>query len=306
MKNLLLLLLSFVSLTIYSQATCSGALNITTNGVYVTGAIDGTYPTGTSICFTSASSSPNAKWYAFTPTANGVLTVSSAITANQSGDTGTDSRLSIYTGTCAALTCVAGNDDVDENLPDYRSKVENFVVTSGTTYYIVWDDRWQNTSFSFELTFVAQTCFVPTGYTFITAPTTTTAGIGWTAPTSGSAPVGYQFEYGLEGFTQGTGTTLTPTTTSVSLTSLAPSSVYSFYVRTNCGTGSYSLWSGPITFNTIFEPVTPPYNTGFEKSNLDYIGWFAPTATSGNDFFTNSINARNAICTNAKTCFRFY
>ena len=295
MKKLLLLLLSFVSITIYSQGTCATALDITANGVFVTGAIDGTYPTGTGLCFASGSASPNAKWYKFTPTANGVMSVTSAIAANPGGTsaTATDSRLGIYTGTCAALTCVAVNDDVSDT--DYRSAVSNFVVTSGTTYYIVWDDRWQNTSFSFEFTFVAQSCFVPTGFTFTVAPTTTTAGIGWTAPASGSTPTGYEFEYGLQGFTQGTGTTLTPTTNSVSLTSLTPSSVYSFYIRTNCGAGTFSVWSGPISFNTVFTAVAPPYNTGFEQTELDYIGWFAPTTTAGNDFYPNNGGAGSAL-----------
>ncbi len=287
MKKLLLLTLLVSTFNSFAQATCETAINITANGDFVTGAIDGTYPSGTGLCWTSASSTPNAKWYKFTPTANGVLTVTSAIAANPGGTTGVDSRLSIMTGACGGpYTCVAGNDDVADD--DYRSAVNNLVVTSGTTYLIVWDDRWLNTSFTFNLTFVPQSCFIPTAFTFTAAPTTTTAGIGWTAPTSGSAPVGYQFEYGVQGFTQGTGTTLNPTTNSVSLTSLLPSTVYEFYVRTDCGTGTYSVWAGPISFATVFEPVTPPYNTGFENGNVEYIGWTAPTATAGNDWYSNN------------------
>jgi hypothetical protein len=129
------------------------------------------------------------------------LSVSSEIAINPGGTTGIDSRLGIYTGTCSTLVCIAGNDDVSDT--DYRSAVTDLVVLSGTTYYIVWDDKWDNTSFSFNINFTAQSCFVPTLFTYTAAPTTTTAGIGWTAPTSGSAPTGYEFEYGIYGFTQG-------------------------------------------------------------------------------------------------------
>ena len=161
-------------------------------------------------------------------------------------------------------------------------------VTSGTTYYFVWDDRWSSTDRSFDFTFTGQTCFAPTGFTFTAPPTTTTAGIGWTAPTLGT-PAGYQFEYGVRGFLQGgpNGTLITNNTatpTNVSLASLSPSTVYEFYVRTFCGGADYSNWVGPITFNTVFLPTNVPYTTSFEDTLVDYIGWDnpAPAAGAGN------------------------
>jgi hypothetical protein len=282
-----LLLLFFIALTpnaINAQLTCANATTITTNGTLVCPAITGTYP-ATGSCWTTAGA--KAIWYKFVPTSGGLITVDAGISPNSASNT--DTRLSILTGTCTGLTCVGGNDDID-GTTDYRSRVTNFSVTAGTTYYIVWDNRYVSTSFSFQFTFTGATCFSPTGFTYTAAPTTTSAAIGWTAPTAGS-PSGYQFEYGLRGFTQGAGTFLNPTTTSASMTSLTPSSVYSFYVRTFCGGTDYSVWSGPINFNTVFQPATPPYSTNLEDTDLGFLGWASSVTGTGanatDDWFLN-------------------
>jgi hypothetical protein len=284
-KLLLLFIFAFISNAINAQLTCASPTTITGNGVKVCLTITGTYP-ATGSCWTTAGT--KAIWYKFTPTSNGLITVDAGISPNSASTT--DTRLSILTGTCSALTCVGGNDDINDPT-DFRSRVTDFVVTSGTTYYIVWDSRWSTTSFSFQFTFTAASCFSPTGFTYTASPTTTTAGIGWTAPTVGT-PSGYQFEYGLRGFTQGTGTVLNPSTTSASMTSLSPSSVYSFYVRTFCGGTDYSVWSGPITFNTVFQPVTPPYSTDLEDTDLGFLGWTSSVTGTGStatdDWFLNS------------------
>jgi hypothetical protein len=285
MKKLLLLILSLYAVDSIGQGatTCANATTITTNGNYTIGALTtGTAPTGAGLCFTTYSTTPNARWFKFTPTTNGVMTINSDIAGNPAN---ADTRLSVLTGACAApWTCIAANDDVDESAQNFRSKVTDVVVTSGTTYYIVWDDRWSSTSATFDFSFTGQSCFVPTGFTFTSAPTTTTAGIGWTAPTNGT-PVGYEFEYGVRGFAQGQGQSTiisnTALQTSVSLTDLQPSTVYEFYIRTNCGNGDYSLWQGPISFNTDFLPSNVPYNTSFEDEFFDYIGWFAPAPATG-------------------------
>jgi hypothetical protein len=283
-----LLLLFFIVLTsnsINAQTNCANATTITSNGTLVCPAITGTYP-ATGSCWATAGA--KAIWYKFVPTSSGIITINAGISPNSA--TTTDTRLSILTGTCSGLTCVGGNDDID-GTTDFRSKVTDFSVTSGTTYYIVWDNRWSSTSFSFQFTFTVATCFSPTAFTYTASPTTTTAGIGWTAPTAGT-PSGYQFEYGLRGFIQNAGiSTLNPTTTSVSLSALSPSSVYSFYVRTFCGGNDYSVWSGPITFNTVFQPVTPPYSTDLEDTDLGFLGWASSVtgtgASASDDWFLN-------------------
>lgn len=283
-----MLTFGFFSFVSFSQGglTCASAVNITANGTYTIGTITGTRSTGTGRCFTTNSGTPNSMWFKFTPASSGVMSISSDIAANP---VDADTRLSVQTSVTACTApwvCVASNDDVDAT--NYRSAVNNVTVSAGTTYYIEWDDRWENLGGSFTFTFVAQSCFIPTGFTFLVPPTTTTANIGWTAPTSGTTPVGYDFEYGPQGFTQGTGTTINTTTNSVSLSALNPSTVYTFYVRSNCGAGDYSLWSNAISFNTVFEPTNPTYTTGFENTSFPFIGWLAATPVSGGTWGVNA------------------
>jgi hypothetical protein len=287
-KSLLSLTFGLFSLVTFSQGglTCASAVNITANGTYVIGTITGTKSTGTGTCFTTSSTSPNSMWYKFTPSSSGVMSISSDIAANPAD---ADTRLSVHTAVTACTdpwVCVASNDDVDAT--NFRSALSNVTVTAGTTYYIEWDDRWENVGGSFTFTFTGQSCFIPSGFTFLGPPTTTTASIGWTAPTSGTTPVGYVFEYGPQGFTQGTGTTINTTTNSAALTNLNPSTVYSFYVRSNCGAGDFSLWSNAISFNTVFEPTNPTYSTGFENSSFPFIGWLAATPVAGSLWGVNA------------------
>lgn len=108
-----------------------------------------------------------------------------------------------------------------------------------------------------------------------TAATTNSASLSWN-PTGGA---NVDLQYGAYGFAIGSGTTATNVTSPYTLGGLNPSSVYEYYVRTNCGAGSYSSWNGPYPFNTVFQPTNPTYNTGFEQEILQFIGWSTPNAT---------------------------
>lgn len=135
MKKILL----FVGLVVSSfnanaQLTCDGATPITTNGTLTVPSITGTYGAG---CW-AAGTAPKSNWYSYTATANGEVTVSSDLAVNVGPTYSDDTRLSIFTGTCAALVCYDGNDDVSGT--NYKSTL-TFPVQSGTTYYIAWDNR---------------------------------------------------------------------------------------------------------------------------------------------------------------------
>lgn len=296
MKKLLLSLLFAISGTaiMNAQTLCLTATTLTTNGTYVCAALTGTFPaTGATACFTANATAPKGMWYKFTPTSNGIMTIDSAIPANPVD--ATDTRLNVFTGTCAALTCVAANDDVSGS--DYRSRISNFVVRAGTTYFIAWDNRWASTGFSFTFNFTAVTCFAPTGpYSYVGTPTTTTAGLSWTAPTLGT-PTGYEFQYGPVGFTVGSGTTISTTAASASLSNLTSSTAYDFYVRTNCGSGNFSTWAGPVTFTTVFEAADVPYSTSFETADFGNIGWGETAATgyTGANWQTNDGLAQSGV-----------
>lgn len=159
--TLLLTLFSLFTQTIKAQDTCASALAITTSGIYSVGVINGTQ-VPSPICPTNGAAIPAAyipagEWYAYTPTQNYTVTVSSDIAANTPRK---DTRFHVYTGTCGTLSCYSGDDDSGSGY----SSVATFTVTAGTTYYIAWDNRWlsiaNNTGFSFQLT--ESTVVIPT------------------------------------------------------------------------------------------------------------------------------------------------
>ena len=68
------------------------------------------------------------------------------------------------------------------------------------------------------------------------------------------------------GFTQGTGTSYSSTTTSYTATGLTQNTYYDAYVMANCtstGDGT-SNWVGPFTFKTECGDQAVPYSNGFE------------------------------------------
>ncbi|WP_338731632.1 T9SS-dependent choice-of-anchor J family protein [Mangrovimonas cancribranchiae] len=140
-------LFSFFS--IKAQNDCASAASIS-EGVTSVPAIDGTVQT--TIC--DGGDTPTlAEWYSFNAPSSGVITITTELAVN----TGDDTNLSVYTGTCGSLTCLVSNDDIDLMGGNYLSEV-SFVAESGTTYYIVFDDRWSATGFDFELTLTSVTC----------------------------------------------------------------------------------------------------------------------------------------------------
>ena len=268
MKKTLLFILTFVSFSALSQGTCATALNITANGDYVTGTVSGTHPgAGNGWCWGTNSSTPNALWYSFTPPTSGVLTISSNLPVNGAGDT----RVSILTGTCGGpYTCVALNDDIDD--ANYLSLLSNVPVTAGTTYYIVWDDRWESTAFTFNLNFTGASCFAPPLFYLPDYISTSSADLYWNQ--SAPVPTTYEVDWSNDFATPaGSGTIVsTPagalaySTTTIS--GVTASSNFRYFVRANCNP-ELSAWAGPFYG---YLPVSLPYSNGFEdpaKNNTD-------------------------------------
>ncbi|HIP36834.1 MAG TPA: hypothetical protein EYG85_08270, partial [Crocinitomix sp.] len=169
----------------------------------------------TNICFGSGGT--NADWYSFTPTCDATITVTSTNDPNL-----TDTRLSIYTGTCGALTCVANDDDGGTG---FTSTVSNLSVTAGVTYYIEWDDRWSGNGFLWELISTAPTV----GALAASNITNVGADLTWTPSPNGETS--WTVEYGIAGFAQGSGTTVSVSTTpATTLTGLQPETTYDVYV----------------------------------------------------------------------------
>ena len=143
-KITLLITMMFFIHHSYAQDTCATALPITTAGFYVVDVVNGSQ-VPSPICADNGTGATTGEWYAYTPTQDYTVTVSSNIVENTPK---VDTRFHVYTGTCSSLTCYAGDDDSGAGY----SSVDTFNVAAGTTYYIAWDNHWTSNGFTFQLT----------------------------------------------------------------------------------------------------------------------------------------------------------
>ncbi|SHJ06334.1 Por secretion system C-terminal sorting domain-containing protein [Mesonia phycicola] len=103
-------------------------------------------------------------------------------------------------------------------------------------------------------------CAAPTPASVALTGSSTTATLSWSS--IGSA---WDIEYGASGFTPGAGTTVSVTSNPYTVTGLAPSADYDFYLRENCGSGSYSSWVGPFSYTTACGVYSSPYIDDLES-----------------------------------------
>ncbi|HEX2617929.1 MAG TPA: VCBS repeat-containing protein, partial [Flavobacteriales bacterium] len=153
MKHTLPLLFVLIGTTTFAQDNCQTAVLVTAGPTYSVTYIDGVLP-GLD-CLGGGDNLTNAEWYRYVASADVSLTVTTDLVQND----GDDTRINIYTGTCAALTCQGGDDDSGSG---YLS-VATTNVQAGTTYYITFDNEWANTPFDFQL---IETPIVPSPISF--------------------------------------------------------------------------------------------------------------------------------------------
>lgn len=147
MKKITLLFILSIAYTfnINAQNTCATATPVTP-GLTTVPIIDGTAPT--LYCDGNNIDLPTyGEWYSFTASMDGYLNILTDLAANAGGDT----NVHIYSGTCGALVCEGGNDDIDVDNANYLSEI-NIPITNAVTYYIAFDDRWDDSGFDFLLT----------------------------------------------------------------------------------------------------------------------------------------------------------
>lgn len=282
MKKLLLFAFFIVGfLKTYAQSDCANAIAITTNGTISAPAVDGVFSNN---CYNHTLDSNGgtifAIWYSFTPTSNGEVTITSNL-ANNVAPFSVDTKVSIFTGTCASLICYDANDDSSST--KFLSTI-TFPVQSGVTYYIAWDNYWDANGFDFDFNFTPSSCVKLYYFNAISDLTTTSATLNWTA--SVSSPPQYQVEYGLYGFTQGSGTTVLTPTNSVTLSGLNANANYQYYIRGYCDATNQSSWSAVKTLALV---KACPFACTFDDGN-QVAGW----TTSGNGAYGIGATAANA------------
>jgi ASPIC and UnbV/FG-GAP-like repeat/Secretion system C-terminal sorting domain len=158
MKKILLSAFSFISLlcleaqTYDTCAAADASSSISPDTVYTVGTIDGDLPP--IFCEGTGSNVDGGEWVKYIPDDDYEVTVSSDL--SQNGDK--DTRVQVFKGDCGTgvFTCVGGDDDdgvFDGSNGNSYLSVAVFEVEVGETYYIVWDDKWTNSSnFDFILT----------------------------------------------------------------------------------------------------------------------------------------------------------
>ena len=261
MKNKLLILpLCLASIMLSAQTssnTCAeagSATHITAAGTFSVTGFDGTAP---NIVCTSNSAANNAEWYAYTPTSDYNVVVSSDLAANEESDT----RLHIYSD-CGTLDCVAGNDDGGTIYS--RFSVATFNVVANQTYYIAWDDKFGSKDFDFtvtenelaEVSFTQQS--IPTNGTF-------------------RAVVDMNNDY-RDDIVSVVTRTVTPPEPAV------PYNVYDLNIQ-------YQLASG--NFNGVDYTVSAPYSASWSLAAGDYNGDGYTDLVMGNGTGVNVIKAEN-------------
>jgi len=113
----------------------------------------------------------------------------------------------------------------------------------------------------------SSTCDIPVNVDTLSVGSTT-ADLIWAV---GAGAALWEIEYGLAGFTIGSGTVIgTVNTTSYTLTGLTIGQEYDWYIRTDCGGGDYSSRVGPMHFLTKCSApisVVLPFFQGWESEN---------------------------------------
>lgn len=285
----------------YAQDSCATAATVNA-GTTTVGAINGALSTPD--CAENAGLNPRtaSEWYVYTPTFTGEVNITTNLPQNDGILNSDDTRLHVYTGTCGALVCHAGSDDISGS--NYLTDL-TFNVFNGTTYYIAWDNQWSALGFDFILTETPVSCLTPNSFVAndITADS---LDLSWSDDNTGSPT--WEIEWGLAGFTQGAGTMVTGIATPdyVIMGTLADTD-YDFYIRTSCGGGDYSEWVGPITwlsaydcslFGTNFTEDWANTNSFFscfevEDANTDNLSWTMNTGVNDLDGDGNDDNFVN-------------
>ncbi len=107
---------------------CANATPISVPGTVSGSTTDATTDSAVPVCGTTLSTAPGI-WYSFTAASSGTVTADTCTSRNF------DTKIGVFSGSCAAPVCVAGNDDAFGDC-GFGSRV-TFPVTAGTTYKVL-------------------------------------------------------------------------------------------------------------------------------------------------------------------------
>lgn len=224
-----------------SGSTCTDPLVVATLPYTSTGENTSTYGdnySGTGPCFTNSYLNGDEVVYTYTPLTNESV----------------DVAVTNLTGTYAAVMIL---DDCPNGAPNCIGSASNLSstadlnitgasLTAGTTYYIIVSTWASPQSTGYDISITAPTCIQPTAL-MASNITQNSADISWTGGSIAN------LEYGMSGFTQGSGMMMSTPNGMISLNNLMSGTTYDVYVENVCDnapmiiTGAYD---GPLSGGT--------------------------------------------------------
>jgi len=210
--------------------------------------------------------------YSYTATFTGVISINAPTINAEAG-------VFVYDD-CAdiGVSCIAGaNSEWNQT----SLSIPTLSVTQGQTYYFVVSTVWAQTT-PYTLVIQQVNCAPPVGLA-TTNIGQTSAELSWTNPSNATswqivvqAPAG--------GIPSGAGTTVTDNsnltvTQTFAGANLVASTPYEYYVRADCGNGTFSAWAGPYLFNTTICEVANQCTYTFVLTDSFGDGWNGNTMT---------------------------
>ena len=145
MKKITSSIVLFFSISLaVAQSSCATPVSVLLNSTTTAPAFtseNGTAPS--QLCGLTGGVGTKGKWYTYTALQNNTVIISTLLPQNNNADT----RVIVYSGTCAGLVCVGSNDDYNGTNSSYLI----FAVTAGTTYTIAFDNKYSQAGFDFTL-----------------------------------------------------------------------------------------------------------------------------------------------------------
>ncbi|MGV1012787.1 MAG: fibronectin type III domain-containing protein [Flavobacterium sp.] len=182
----------------------------------------------------------NDVFYSYTAATTGAISISMT-------PGGTNSGIFVYQG-CAnvGVTCLAGVANTGTGV----RTIPSLNVTAGQTYIIVLSSISTTQTYSYNLLIQQLNCVPPTALAVSTI-TANSADLSWTSPTSTSWE--YVVQTAGSAVPSGVGTQ-TSSNTLTTAGGLNPDTAYQYWVRADCGNGTFSPWTGPFLFTTAVAP----------------------------------------------------
>lgn len=161
--------------------------------------------------------------------------------------------------------------NTDLAAPYYEQKVIDLTAYATQDVYIAFvmtND--QGNWWLVDNVYVDQKCLDITTQ-WVTSVNDTSVDLNWDNPSGASE---WEIEWGTAGFTQGTGTLITPVSSNpYTLGGLTASTSYDFYVRSVCPNENYSEWIGPFNFTTAACAIAAQCDFNFIMSDDFGDGW---------------------------------